>query len=110
MWDTSEVEPQRSTSPISAGPTINNTSLTRHSKSHSTTHVLPKLRQPGLLRARTTSDSLGLMREVYDFVKDDASQLPEEVLVQASRMAHEMGAVLSAQMGRRLGSVHPSPQ
>ncbi|KAH0832070.1 hypothetical protein J3R83DRAFT_12978 [Lanmaoa asiatica] len=68
------------------------------SESSSSTPVRPSLR-----RAKTTSARLNALRDVYSSVANGASQIPMSELLQATRLVHQIGAVLTEQMGKKMG-------
>jgi len=66
-------------------------------------HVVQHCTQ--LRRSNTTSGSgrLDALRDVYAAVASGASQIPVQELLQATKLVHQIGAVLSEQMGKKLG-------
>ena len=58
-----------------------------------------------LRRSNTASGSgrLDALRDVYAAVTSEASQIPVQELLQATRLVHQIGTVLSEQMGKKLG-------
>ncbi|KAG6377108.1 hypothetical protein JVT61DRAFT_1159 [Boletus reticuloceps] len=64
--------------------------------------VLQSRRSPSLRRPKTRLDAL---RDVYSSVANGASQIPFPELVQATKLVHQIGAVLTEQMGKKMG--HP---
>ncbi|KAI6039331.1 hypothetical protein EDC04DRAFT_3009874 [Pisolithus marmoratus] len=58
---------------------------------------------PPLRGSRTTSARLDALRNAYAVVTESASQISVTELVQATTLAHRIGAALSEQMGKRLG-------
>ncbi|KAF8551674.1 hypothetical protein OG21DRAFT_1605154 [Imleria badia] len=59
--------------------------------------------RPSLRRAKTTSARLDALRDVYSSVANGASQIPLPELVQATKLVHQIGAVLTEQMGKKMG-------
>ncbi|KAJ7176026.1 hypothetical protein C8R46DRAFT_1347487 [Mycena filopes] len=59
-------------------------------------------RHPTPLRRNKTSARLNALQDVYAMVSDDASQTPVHLLVQATRLVHQIGAVLNEQMSSKL--------
>lgn len=59
--------------------------------------------RPSLRRAKTTSARLDALRDVYSSVANGASQIPMSELLQATRLVHQIGAVLTEQMGKKMG-------
>ncbi|KAJ6585180.1 hypothetical protein B0H19DRAFT_1059450 [Mycena capillaripes] len=59
-------------------------------------------RHPIPLRRNKTSARLDALQRAYAVVTDDASQIPVQDLVQASRLVHQIGAALNEQMSRKL--------
>jgi hypothetical protein len=107
MCDTSDVELEcsspikLSTSRLLGGPVLNSPVSIRRGQSQIMAQVSPH-RQPPLRRARTTSVQLNMLHEAYAVVSNDASQMEVQDLVQATRLVHQIGSVLSDHMGRRL--------
>ena len=62
-----------------------------------------ELQHSPLRKARATSARLDLLHEAYAVVSNDASQMQVHDLVNATRLVHRIGYVLSDHMGRRLG-------
>lgn len=58
--------------------------------------------RPSLQRAKTTSARLDALRDVYASVENGASQIPMSELVQATKLVHQIGAVLTEQMGKKM--------
>ncbi|KAF9221620.1 hypothetical protein BS17DRAFT_785072 [Gyrodon lividus] len=56
-----------------------------------------------LQRSKTTSARLNALRDVYASMTDGASQIPMSELLQATRLVHRIGAVLTEQMGKKIG-------
>lgn len=54
------------------------------------------------LRRNKTSARLDALERAYAAVADDASQIPAQDLVQATRWVHKIGAALNEQMSRKL--------
>ncbi|KAJ7245028.1 hypothetical protein B0H12DRAFT_1128337 [Mycena haematopus] len=57
---------------------------------------------PPPLRRNKTSARLDALQHAYAVVTDDASQIPVQDLVQATRLVHKIGAALNEQMSRKL--------
>lgn len=57
-----------------------------------------------LRRNHTTHDRLGALERAYTLVAETqgASQVPIEELAHAARLAHEIGAKLTAQLSKKL--------
>ncbi|KAJ7016203.1 hypothetical protein C8F04DRAFT_1164189 [Mycena alexandri] len=72
------------------------------SRRSQTVPIPPRERHPTPLRRSTTSARLGALQHALTLVSDDASQTPVPVLMQASRLVHEIGAALNEQMSREL--------
>ncbi|KAJ7784377.1 hypothetical protein B0H16DRAFT_1876842 [Mycena metata] len=70
-------------------------------RSH-TVPIPPRERHPTPLRRSTTSARLGALQHALALVSDDASQTPVPILMQASRLVHEIGTALNEQMSREL--------
>jgi hypothetical protein len=110
-YDTSDMEHQFS-SPVrrsNTGPFLDDPILNspdsmhmRRGQSQILAQVSPP-RQPPLRRAQT-SGRLNVLHEAYAVVSNDASQMEVQDLVQATRLVHQIGSVLSDHMGRRLNS------
>ncbi|OJA17222.1 hypothetical protein AZE42_00200 [Rhizopogon vesiculosus] len=56
-----------------------------------------------LRRSNTGSGRLDALRDVYAAVAGGASQIPVQELLQATKLVHQIGTVLSEQMGKKLG-------
>lgn len=65
-------------------------------------HSLSAPPRPFLRRAKTTSSRLDALRDVYSSVANGASQIPLDELVQATNLVHQIGAVLTEQMGKKM--------
>ncbi|KAH7919238.1 hypothetical protein BV22DRAFT_1075479 [Leucogyrophana mollusca] len=65
--------------------------------SPSVPHRLP------LRRSRTTSARLDALHDVYAAVSNGASQIPVQELLQATKLVHQIGTVLSEQIGKKFG-------
>ncbi|KAK7048529.1 GLOBIN domain-containing protein [Favolaschia claudopus] len=73
-------------------------------KRRSQTVPVPRREAPRtpLRRIKTTSARLDALERAYAVVADDASQIPVEDLVHATRLVHQIGAALNEQMSRKL--------
>ncbi|KAJ7442618.1 hypothetical protein FB451DRAFT_1297037 [Mycena latifolia] len=69
-------------------------------RSH-TVPIPPRDRPPSLRRTKTSA-RLEALERAYAAVSDDASQIPAQDLVQATRLVHKIGAALNEQMSRKL--------
>jgi len=56
-----------------------------------------------LRRSNSGSGHLDVLRDVYMAVTSEASQIPVQELLQATKLVHQIGAVLTEQMGKKLG-------
>ncbi|KIJ62577.1 hypothetical protein HYDPIDRAFT_41726 [Hydnomerulius pinastri MD-312] len=59
--------------------------------------------RPPMRRANRMSARLDALQEVYASMEDGASQIPVSELLQATKLVHKIGAVLTEQMGRKFG-------
>ncbi|KII86624.1 hypothetical protein PLICRDRAFT_177378 [Plicaturopsis crispa FD-325 SS-3] len=57
---------------------------------------------PPLRRVRTTSSRLERLQEAFALVTTDGSQMPVQDLLQATRLVHQIGAVLNEKMSNKL--------
>ncbi|KAJ6475046.1 hypothetical protein C8R47DRAFT_1143368 [Mycena vitilis] len=80
----------------------NNLPSSSHSHRSQTAPIPQRERHPLPLRRNQTSARLTALQQALAVVADDASQPPVEDLMQASRLVHEIGAALNAQMRREL--------
>lgn len=58
-----------------------------------------------LRRSNTSSARLDALRGVYASMADGASQIPMSELLQATRLVHRIGVVLTEQMGKKMGDL-----
>ncbi|KAI0335777.1 hypothetical protein GY45DRAFT_1292253 [Cubamyces sp. BRFM 1775] len=67
--------------------------------------------EPALRRARTASAQLDELRNVYDALREEGSQLPVGDIAAASELTSKLGALLSEKLSRKLreGSVDSGP-
>ncbi|KAF8133804.1 hypothetical protein EV363DRAFT_1567111, partial [Boletus edulis] len=65
--------------------------------------VLQSSRSPSALSLRRPKTRLDALRDVYSSVANGASQIPFPELVQATKLVHQIGAVLTEQMGKKMG-------
>jgi len=72
------------------------------SRRSATAPIPPREKHPLPLRRNKTSARLDALEHAYAVVADDASQIPVQDLVQASRLVHQIGAALNEQMSRKL--------
>ncbi|KAH9891761.1 hypothetical protein C8Q73DRAFT_87371 [Cubamyces lactineus] len=59
--------------------------------------------EPALRRARTASAQLDELRNVYDALREEGSQLPVGDIVAATELTGKLGALLSEKLSRKLG-------
>ena len=67
--------------------------------------------EPPLRRARTASAQLDELRNVYDALREEGSQLPVGDIAEATELTNKLGALLSEKLSRKLreGSADPGP-
>jgi hypothetical protein len=58
-----------------------------------------------LRRSKTTSVRLDALERAYTMVANGASPIPIEDLLQATKLVHQIGAVLAEHMSRALGDI-----
>jgi len=58
-----------------------------------------------LRRSKTTSVKLDALEQAYRVVTNEASPIPVEDLLQATRLVHRIGAALAEQMSKTLGDI-----
>lgn len=102
MWDTSETDILRTSSPelreMHVGRSL---SPFRRAHSQSAVQISPK---PPLRRAKTTTDRLKILYDARKLIESDASQMADHDVVEGCRLASEIQATMSAQLVRRLGT------
>ncbi|OAX38765.1 hypothetical protein K503DRAFT_740676 [Rhizopogon vinicolor AM-OR11-026] len=74
----------------------------QRSRSQEESHHIAQHYTP-LRRSNTGSGRLDALRDVYAAVASGASQIPVQELLQATKLVHQIGTVLSEQMGKKLG-------
>ncbi|KIK91247.1 hypothetical protein PAXRUDRAFT_830994 [Paxillus rubicundulus Ve08.2h10] len=85
-------------------PRLTSGSNLRQTRSQSEESTSVPTDQP-LRRSKTSSARLQALRGVYASMADGASQIPMSELLQATRLVHKIGAVLTEQMGKKVGDL-----
>lgn len=78
------------------------TQVHRRFRSQEEGHHITQYSMP-LRRSNTGSSRLDALHDVYAAVTSGASQIPVQELLQATKLVHQIGTVLSDQMGKKLG-------
>ncbi|KAJ7134791.1 hypothetical protein C8R44DRAFT_771481 [Mycena epipterygia] len=92
----SAMDVDESRNDVTRSPSVGASSRRSH------TVPIPPREHPPPLRRNKTSARLDALERAYAAVADDASQIPAQDLVQATRWVHKIGAALNEQMSRKL--------